>query len=51
MKVLTLRSGVPVASRFAPLAKFLLVGLSGILVNEFLYVGLVDRLAQAGLPP
>ena len=45
MKVLTLRSGVPVASRFAPLAKFLLVGLSGILVNEFLYVGLVDRLA------
>ncbi len=45
MKVLTLRSGVPVASRFAPLAKFLLVGLSGILVNEFLYVAFVDRLA------
>jgi dolichol-phosphate mannosyltransferase len=45
MKVLTLRSEVPIASRVAPLAKFLLVGLSGIVVNELLYVALVDRLA------
>ena len=45
MKVLTLRTCIPVASRIAPLAKFLLVGLSGILVNELLYVALVDRLA------
>jgi 4-amino-4-deoxy-L-arabinose transferase-like glycosyltransferase/putative flippase GtrA len=45
MKVIALRTGVPVLSRIAPFAKFLLVGLSGILVNELLYVALVDRLA------
>jgi 4-amino-4-deoxy-L-arabinose transferase-like glycosyltransferase/putative flippase GtrA len=37
--------GVLTAPRLAALAKFLIVGLTGIAVNEFVYVGLVDKLA------
>jgi dolichol-phosphate mannosyltransferase len=46
MKVLTLRSSsVSVPPRFLSLVKFLTVGLSGIAVNELVYVGMVHRLA------
>jgi putative flippase GtrA len=46
MKVDTIGKGrVSVPPRLAALSKFLIVGFTGIAVNEFVYVGLVDRLA------
>jgi putative flippase GtrA len=46
MRVLTLRSpAIAVPPRFISLAKFLTVGLTGIAVNELVYVGMVHRLA------
>jgi dolichol-phosphate mannosyltransferase len=45
MNSLTAPAGSPVASRVGPLLRFSLVGLSGIVVNELVYVALVDRLA------
>ena len=46
MKVQTLsKAGISVPPRLTALTKFLVVGLTGIAVNEFVYVGLVDKLA------
>jgi 4-amino-4-deoxy-L-arabinose transferase-like glycosyltransferase/putative flippase GtrA len=46
MKAETLsKAGVLTSPRLAALIKFLIVGITGIAVNEVVYVGLVDRLA------
>jgi putative flippase GtrA len=46
MKALALiRSSLAAPSRFVTMAKFLAVGLSGVAINELVYVGLVHRLA------
>src|SRR5512142_333132 len=45
MKVETLRAiDKPASSRFVTLAKFLIVGFTGIGINELVYVGLVQNL-------
>ena len=46
MKVQTLsKAGVSIPPRAIALTRFLIVGLTGIAVNELVYVGLVDKLA------
>jgi len=45
MNVLAVRSDYRSLSRVVPAARFLAVGLSGMAVNELVYVGLAERLA------